>query len=94
MLEAMASGLPVVVTNVGGSGELVDGNGVVVPVGDVLALRDAIVSVRDHPAGRAASGARSREIALRFSWAAVAREYVEVYRRCGGGELMTDEGGD
>ena len=83
VLEAMASGLPVVVTDVGGSGELVDENGVVVPVGDVEALRDAIVSFRDDPAGRSAMGVRSREIALRYSWAAVAQEYVAVYRRCG-----------
>ena len=33
LLEAMASGLPVIVTDTGGTSELLDGNGVVVPMG-------------------------------------------------------------
>jgi glycosyltransferase involved in cell wall biosynthesis len=52
VLEAMAAGVPVVATNVGGTGELVtDGkNGLLVPFGDRAKLKSAISRVLDDPA--------------------------------------------
>lgn len=81
VLEAMASGMPVIVTNVGGTAELVDGNGVVLAVDDEPALRAAVLELRDNPGRRRAMGARSREIALGYSWEAVAEEYLKLYRK-------------
>ncbi len=51
VLEAMASGLPVIATDVGALHEVVAGNGcgIVVPPADPQALADAIASVIDHP---------------------------------------------
>jgi glycosyltransferase involved in cell wall biosynthesis len=69
--EAMAAGLPVIVSDdVGCAADLVlDGeNGFVYPVGDVAALRDALVSALS-PGRAAAMGARSRAIISRWSYA-------------------------
>ena len=52
LLEAMACGTPVVSTDVGAIPELLDGgrSGLVVPVGDVAALRAALTAVLDDDA--------------------------------------------
>jgi glycosyltransferase involved in cell wall biosynthesis len=78
LLEAMASGLPVV-TTLAGAG-LVAGNGVVVPLGDPRAIAGALVGyARDH-ALREAHGRRSRELAEATSWDSVGEWYLEIYR--------------
>ena len=52
--EAVAAGLPVVTTAAGAVGEWLDpGASVVVPVGDVAALRAAVGALLDRPARRA-----------------------------------------
>lgn len=79
LLEAMASGLPVVVTATGGVEELIDGNGLVVKAGDSKALGRAIIEILDDDTGRL-YGARSREIANSFSWESVAGKYLKTYR--------------
>lgn len=63
-LEAMATGLPVVSTDVGSVRELVeDGrSALVVPAGDEGALRAAIARLLDDDGMRRAMGARGREI--------------------------------
>ncbi len=62
LMEAMASGLPVIATRVGGVGELVeDGvNGLVVAPSDVAGLADAIATLARDPAQRSAMGAAGR----------------------------------
>ncbi len=74
LLEAMAWGLPVVGTPVAGvRGLLVDGvNGLVVPPGDPLALRDALARL-DHERGLAERlGAGARRTAEAYAWERVA----------------------
>ncbi len=85
LLEAMASGLPVVVTNVGGTAELVNENGFVVAVDDVQGLRSAIRRLRDNISARATMAGESRRVALDYSWSAVAAAYADYYRLCGVG---------
>lgn len=80
VLEAMASGLPIVVSSKGGNEELYRENCVTVPFRDPKALADAVVELLRDNARLQAMGARSREIALGFSWQAVADRYLEVYR--------------
>ncbi len=80
VLEAMASGLPVIVTNVGDTAELVEGNGIVVPVDDAGALREAIITFRDSCGLRDEMGRRSREVALGYSWEEVAEAYYQLYQ--------------
>lgn len=81
--EAMAAGAPVVATDTGGLPELVAGAGVLVPVGDAVALADAVGTLLDDPAERArlAAAGRARFASLpdeRDVLAAWAATYVGV----------------
>jgi glycosyltransferase involved in cell wall biosynthesis len=81
--EAMAYGRPVVATAVGGLVDAVeDGiSGVLVPPGDVAALRDALRRLLDDPAARRALGDGARRVAReRFSADAARDALSGVYR--------------
>ena len=82
LLEAMASGLPVIVTDTGGTSELIDGNGVVVPMGDSNAIAEAIREFMEKQ-NTHKMGMRSREIAEQMGWGAIGEAYLKVY-----GELV------
>ncbi len=84
ILEAMATGLPVVATAVGGNADLVaDGeSGVIVPAADVQALAAALVKMAEDPARARAMGAAGRRLAeQRFSMQAMVATYQGVYDR-------------
>lgn len=80
-LEAMACGLPLLLTDTGGSRELIDGNGAIVPPGDAARLAETLASWLAHPGAVREMGARSREHAGNFSWAGVAVRYHDLYRQ-------------
>ena len=83
VLEAMAMGLPIVATDVGGVGEAIehDVSGVLVPPGDTGALGEAIVSLLLHPARAAAVGVAARaRVRQRFTCDRMVDETVDVYR--------------
>jgi glycosyltransferase involved in cell wall biosynthesis len=65
LLEAMASGLPVVATDVGGNPALVEDEvtGLLVPVGDAAALAKAILRLIEDPPLAERLGAAAREVA-------------------------------
>jgi glycosyltransferase involved in cell wall biosynthesis len=65
VLEAMATATPVVASGVGAIPELLDGEraGVIVPAGDVAALRAAVTGLLGDPDRRAELGARGRALA-------------------------------
>lgn len=67
-LEASYSGLPVVTTDLGGAGEMVDGEtGFLVPPGeDVTQLASALRELITNPGLRAEMGIRAREKAIRL----------------------------
>jgi sugar transferase (PEP-CTERM/EpsH1 system associated) len=82
ILEAMASGLPVIATAVGGNVELVEAErtGALVPAGDSEAMAEAIVAYASDPARTEAHGNAGRaEVERRFSMEAMVRNYMGVY---------------
>lgn len=82
LLEAMASGLPVVVTDTGGTRELVRDNGIIIPKEDPQAISEAILKLIDNQGLRIGMGKRSREISLEFSWGKAAKQYLDYYEKC------------
>ena len=86
VLEAMAVGLPVVATDVGGTGEAVeDGvSGLLVPPRDPGALAGAISRLLDDPELRRRFGQSGRErVAGQFTVEAMVEGTLEVYRQVG-----------
>lgn len=83
VLEAMASGLPIVATDVAGSRELVTSgsNGFLVPPADVAALAAAITDMTNSSSNIRQYGEQSRAEAERRSWQAVADGYKRVLCR-------------
>ena len=82
ILEAMASGLPVVATDVGGNPDLVAAGetGRLVPTEDPRALAEAMLDYLDDRALAARHGAAGRDKVLRsFSVEAMVRGYGAVY---------------
>jgi len=83
VLEAMASGLPVVATDVGGVREFMpdDAGGAVVPQRDPEALASAIERYITRPAeARAAGALNRRRAAADYSWRSSAERLLDVYR--------------
>jgi len=84
VMEAMAAGLPVVVTAAGGVPELASSgtHGFVVPPGDVPALSEAMMRMANHPAARqemgAAAAARAR---TKFDDRRMVEAYESLYDR-------------
>lgn len=86
ILEAMASGLPIVATRVGGNPELVgQDNGILVAAADAGALADALGRYAMDISLRQQHGKRSRAIIeARFSMQAMVAGYLDVYDRLTG----------
>lgn len=79
VLEAMASGLPIITTDAGGSKELIDGNGIIIKIEDPDKIANSILELRKNQELRENMGARSRNIAEKLSWEIVAQDYLEKY---------------
>jgi glycosyltransferase involved in cell wall biosynthesis len=82
VLEAMASGTPVIASRIGGLPEVVqDGEtGYLVTPGDVEELRDRIAALVGDPSRARRMGEAGRELVLeRFTWEHCARRCVDAY---------------
>jgi glycosyltransferase involved in cell wall biosynthesis len=83
LLEAMAAGLPVIASRVGGVAELVGHgrDGWLVEPGDVMALRAALLEALLDPGARATRGSAARErVAAEFSHERMVSRTLGVYR--------------
>jgi glycosyltransferase involved in cell wall biosynthesis len=79
-LEAQAAGTPVVGFDVDGLRDAVGSGGVLVPAGDLSALRVAASELLNDRARRSEAGARGREVVLaEHSWDAIAKRLEEIY---------------
>ena len=81
MLEAEAAGLPVISTQVGGIGDIVQDNGVLIPPGDQEALETQMLRFGESPQLRQRCAAASRKIVKRFDADACAEQYTQIYER-------------
>ena len=83
LLESMATGKPVVASNIGGLKEILSKKniGILVPDKDPSALAEAVIYVFDYPDRAKRLGQRAREyIAKNHSWDNVAEQISDVYK--------------
>jgi glycosyltransferase involved in cell wall biosynthesis len=81
VVEALACGTPVLVSEVSSLPEAAGETGYRLPPGDVAAWTDALARVIHDPVWREEAGARGRAHAARFTWAQTAAQTVASYRR-------------
>lgn len=83
LIEAFASGTPVIASNIAGYSDVVsDGvDGVLVPPADAQRLAEELQAMYHEPARRVRMGAAGREKAKRFAWPRVADQVEQVYER-------------
>ena len=81
LTEAMACGLPVVASDVGGIPDVVsDGEtGILVPPGDVVALTKALDEVLSDEALARRLGEEARRQSARYSWPGLAERVADLY---------------
>jgi glycosyltransferase involved in cell wall biosynthesis len=82
LLEAMATGMPIVATDVGAVREYTDHAAILVAPDDATALADAVVRVLNEPELAAELGRRARARAVDFDLATAAARHRAVYRWC------------
>ncbi|MDX9972536.1 MAG: glycosyltransferase [FCB group bacterium] len=83
LLEAMAAGVPVVVTDVPGNAEVVrhERSGLVVPAGDPVALAGAVLRLLDEPAlARGLAEAARRRVLERYGLGRQLGDLMGLYR--------------
>lgn len=79
VLEAMASGLPIISTDVGGVGELVCDSGILLPINDKAALAKAIVELSKDKSKQYEMGRKARTLVQRFKSTLITQEYSSLY---------------
>ena len=91
LLEAMASGLPAIVTETGGTSELVreNVNGFVVPWANVQALTEYLTLLAGDRLLRHRLGQASRQTAVKFSWESMSQRYLDLCVQVAHGSIST-----
>ena len=80
MLEAMASGLPIVTTRCEGVEELIADNGIVTEEAEPGQIANAVKKLAGDTNARKRVSIAAREQAQKFSWKSVAEGYLSHYR--------------
>jgi phosphatidylinositol alpha-mannosyltransferase len=82
LAEAMAAGLPVVASDVGGHADVVGRDtGALVPPGDPEATARALQGLLADPSERSRCGRAARERAQALAWDRIAARHLEIYER-------------
>jgi glycosyltransferase involved in cell wall biosynthesis len=79
VLEAMASGVPVVSTRTGMAADLIESgrNGLLVGIGNAPALANAMLQMAEDGTGRRAMALRAHAMIAAYDWSRVAARYAE-----------------
>ena len=81
LLESMACGLPVIVTDVGGTEELVDeSNGFIFEPGDEITLTDILKNINQNKEKINIFGENSRKKAENFNWKNTADKFLKLFK--------------
>ncbi|HSA57281.1 MAG TPA: glycosyltransferase [Gemmatimonadaceae bacterium] len=95
VLEAMASGLSIVATAVGGTPDLLDGGkcGVLVPAGDAEALASALIGLTRDDERRTALGCAARKRAVEcYSEERMVEAYLALYEESKTSQVVPERG--
>jgi glycosyltransferase involved in cell wall biosynthesis len=89
VLEALASGVPVVSTRVGGVPYIVehDRTALLVPPGDAGAMADALLELLSNRAKREQLAHAGRDVVQQYTWPHVGPRLLGIYRRLSAGRL-------
>lgn len=88
-LEAMASGLPIVASDLPSFRWALRDGAVFFPKGDDKALAEGILGLLDDSALRQELGCRARRVALEYSWDKVGPRVIQEYHRLMGGAAVS-----
>jgi len=80
MLEAMASGLPIITTRCEGVEELIAGNGIIIEQANAEEIAEAIKKLADNRQTCMKMSVAARKRAALFTWSSVAGKYIELYQ--------------
>ncbi len=81
MLEAMASGLPLITTRCEGVDELIADNGIIVTNADAREIADAVRKIADDRQLYEKMGVAAKKQVQKFTWNKVASQYIELYHK-------------
>lgn len=78
LVEAMAAGLPVIATSVGGMRDIVRENGVLVKPNDVEGMANAMIGLAENPMLRYEYGMKSKKLVKEYSLENIVEKYKRV----------------
>ncbi len=81
VLEAMACGLPIIMSNVGGNKELIDNNGSIIPKVSSKAIKEVIEKYLKNKKLIKNHSIQSRKIAEKMNWSKVVNKYLNIYKK-------------
>ncbi len=83
LVESMASGRPIIGTNIGGTPQVIinEKNGLLIEPKNPVALADAIVKILSNPQYAQTLGDNGSEISKDFSWNTQVAKYDELFRK-------------
>ena len=79
IIEAMAAGLPVIATNVGGVPELVTDNGIVVESDNIKAFSDAMIKMIEDKKLYKQMKEKSNEYVIQYDKSVISKKYEAEY---------------